>query len=162
MASTVHHTRSRERKFLSCRAGCLPARPLALALRWLERLIHSPLYRKLSPAPDTFLFTAGPRIYTGLSCPAWALVLLFIFPLCLASVLFSWSRDPGGAPKCFAQCPNPWAGREKASKIMQLTKREVYYWLEPGLLLHPTQWCRVREPRAPAVTWIYRVNISSW
>ena len=27
---------------------------------------------------------------------------------------------------CYAQCPNPQAGREKASKTMQLTKREVY------------------------------------
>ena len=27
---------------------------------------------------------------------------------------------------CYAQCPNPGAGREKASETMQLTKREVY------------------------------------
>ncbi|KAB0369261.1 hypothetical protein FD755_019266 [Muntiacus reevesi] len=30
------------------------------------------------------------------------------------------------------------------------------------LLPHPTQWCGVREPRAQAVTQIYRVSISSW
>ena len=29
-------------------------------------------------------------------------------------------------------------------------------------LPHPTQWCRVREPQAQAVTQIYRVCISSW
>ena len=34
---------------------------------------------------------------------------------------------------CSARCPNPWAGREKASKTMQFTKREVYYWLKSGL-----------------------------
>ena len=80
MASTVQ-TWGRERNFLSRRISCLPARLLALALRRLERLIRSslyrkpsrgvsclparplasalrrlaPLYRKLSSAPDTFL-----------------------------------------------------------------------------------------------------------
>ena len=34
---------------------------------------------------------------------------------------------------CSARCPNPWAGREKALKTMQFTKRVVYYWLESGL-----------------------------
>ena len=63
---------------------------------------------------------------------------------------------------CYAQRPNPRAGRGKASKTMQLAKREVYYWLESGLLPHPMQWCGVREPRAQAVTQIYRVCISSW
>ena len=62
---------------------------------------------------------------------------------------------------CYARCPNPRAGREKASKTMELSKREVYCWLESGLLTHPVQWCGVREPRALAVTQIYRVSISS-
>ena len=53
---------------------------------------------------------------------------------------------------CYARCWNPRAGREKASKTMQLAKREVYCWLKSGLLPHPTQWCGVREPRAQAVT----------
>ena len=64
--------------------------------------------------------------------------------------------------ECYAQCLNPRAGREKASKTMQLAKRELYCWLESGLLPHPTQSCGVREPRAQAVTQIYRVSISSW
>ena len=55
MASTAHQTRAQERNSLSCRASCLPARPLASALRRLELPVRSPLYRKLSPAPDTFL-----------------------------------------------------------------------------------------------------------
>ena len=29
--------------------------------------------------------------------------------------------------ECYAQCPNPPVGREKASKTMQLAKREVYW-----------------------------------
>ena len=147
-ASTVHETWGRERNFLSRRIGCLPARPLASALRRLERLIHSPLYRKpsrrvgclparplasalcqlaslyrkLSSAPDTFLLLsrASDLHWTFLS---WAPVLLFILPLCPVSVLFSRSRDPGRAPKCYARCLNPWAGREKASKTMQLAKK---------------------------------------
>ena len=64
--------------------------------------------------------------------------------------------------ECYARCPNPRAGREKASKTMQLAKRELYCWLESGLLPHSTQWFGVREPRAQAVTQIYRVSISSW
>ena len=47
MASTVHQTWG---NFLSRRIGCLPARPLASALRRL-----APLHRKLSSAPDTSL-----------------------------------------------------------------------------------------------------------
>ena len=114
-----------------------------------------PLYRKLSPAPDT-----SDLHQTFLSCLSTGAIS--ILPLCPGSVLFSWSRDPGRAPKCFARCPNPRAGREKASKTIQLAKREVYYRLKPGLLLHPMLWCRFRGPRAPAVTQIYRVGISSW
>ena len=67
-------------------------------------------------------FSAGPRIYTGLSCPAWALVLLSIPPLCPVSVLFPRSRDPRRTPKCYAQCPNPPAGKEKTSTTMQHAK----------------------------------------
>ena len=26
-------------------------------------------------------------------------------------------------PECFARCPNPWVGREKASKTMQFAKK---------------------------------------
>ena len=43
MASTIHQIWG---NFLSHRIGCLPARPLASALRRLEPLIHSPLYTK--------------------------------------------------------------------------------------------------------------------
>ena len=35
--------------------------------------------------------------------------------------------------------------------------REIYWWLEPGPLLQPMQWCKVREPRAPVSMHIYRV-----
>ena len=78
---------------------------------------------------------------------------------CLWVPTRSWFPPPW---YCYAQCPNPRAGREKASKTMQLAKREVYCWLESGLLLHPTQWCGVREPQAQAVTQIYRVSTCRW
>ena len=121
-----------------------------------------PLYRKLSPAPDTFLLLSrAPDLHWPfLSCLSTGAIS--ILPLCPGSVLFPRSRDPGRAPKCYARCPNPWAGREKPSKTMQLAKREVYCWLESGLLPHPTQWCGVREPRAQAVTQIYRVSTRRW
>ena len=91
MASTVHQTWDRERNFLSPRIGCLPARPLASALRRLlpfrggfppdsatsQRVrwprpyaSWSPLYRRFFSAQIPSCFPAGPRIYTGLSCSA--------------------------------------------------------------------------------------------
>ena len=82
-----------------------------------------PLYRKLSPTPNTFLLhsRASDLHWTFLSCLSTGAIS--ILPLRPGSVLFSRSRDPGRAPKCYARCPNPPAGREKASKTMQLSKR---------------------------------------
>ena len=118
MASTAHQTWGRERKFPSRRAGCLPARPLASALRRL-----APLYRKLSSAPDTSLLPsrASDSHWTFLSCLSTGVI---IYPSPLSwECFFPRSRDPGQAPKCSARCPNPGAGREKASKAMQLAKQ---------------------------------------
>ena len=68
IASTVHQTWGRERNFLSPRIGCLPARPLASALRRLgppPPFIGGFLLRQIPSC-----FPAGPRIYTVLSCSA--------------------------------------------------------------------------------------------
>ena len=123
MASTAHQTQNQERNSPVHRAGCLPAHSLASVLCRLERPICSPLYRKLSPAPDTFLLLsrASDLHWTFLSCLSTGAIS--ILPLCPGSVLFPWSRDPRRAPKCYARCPNPRAGREKASKTMQHTKK---------------------------------------
>ena len=82
-----------------------------------------PFYRKLSPVPDTFLLLsrASDLHWTFLSCLSTGAISTL--PLCPGSVLFPWSRDPGRAPKCYARCPNPRAGREKASKTMQHAKK---------------------------------------
>ena len=74
MVSTVHQTWGRERNFLSLRIGCLPARPLASALRRL-----APLYRTLSSAPDTFLLSsrASDLHWTFLFCLSTG---VFIYP----------------------------------------------------------------------------------
>ena len=64
------------------------------------------------------------------------------------TALFKMDNQGGGpkmAEEFYARCPNPQTGREKASKTMQLAKREFYCWLKSGLLPHPTQWCGVRE-----------------
>ena len=78
----------------------------------------------------------------------------------LKSMVFNWGHTPGLSVLPDVQIPE----REERGLPRQcnLQKREVYYWLEPGLLLQPTQWCRVREPGAQAVTQIYRVCISGW
>ena len=106
-SSTAHQTRDQERNSPSCRAGCLPARSLASALCQLERLILSSLYRKLSPAPDSFLLhsRASDLHWTFLACLSTGAIT--ILPLCPGSVLFPRSVDPGRAPKCYAHCLNP-------------------------------------------------------
>ena len=69
---------------------------------------------------------------------SWAPVLLSILPLCPGNVLLPRSRDPRQAPKCCAQCLNPRARREKASKTMQLAKRGSL------LLTRATALCCIR------------------
>ena len=99
MAFTAHQTRDQERNSPSRRADSLPARSLASVLRWLERPVHSqPSIESFHLCQIPSCFTAGPRSYTGLSCPAWAPVLLSILPLCPGSVLFPRSRDPREPP----------------------------------------------------------------
>ena len=82
MASTVHQTRNQERNSPFRRAGCLPARSLASVLHRLERPIHSPFYRKLSPVPDTFLLLsrASDLHWTFLSCLSTG-AIFYPFPL---------------------------------------------------------------------------------
>ena len=81
-----------------------------------------PLYRKLSPVPDTFLLLsrASDLHWTFLSCLSTGAIS--IRPLCPGSVLFLWSRDPGRAPKCYARCPNLPTGKDKTSMTMQHAK----------------------------------------
>ena len=115
MASTVHQTRGRERNFPSRRTGCLPARSLASALRRLECPVCSPLYRKLSSAPDTFLLPSGASDlhWTLLFCLSTG---VFIYPsplsweCSLPPVKGSWmspqmfcpmSESPGGKREGF-------------------------------------------------------------
>ena len=89
MASTAHQTWGRERNFPSRRDGCLPAHLLASALCRLECLIHSPLYRKLSSVPDTFLLhsRASDSHWTFLSCLSTS-AIIYLSPLsCKSSFL---------------------------------------------------------------------------
>ena len=162
MVSTVYQTWGRERNFASCRDGCLPAHPLASALCRLEGLIRSPLYRKLSSAPDTFLLPsrASDLHWTFLSCLSTS-AIIYLSPLsCKCSFLLV--KGSQMRPQMFFPMSESLSGKREGFQDNATCKREVYCWLEPGLLPHPTQWCRVREPRAQAVTQIYRVNISSW
>ena len=163
MASTAHQTRDQERNSPSRRAGSLPARSLASVLRRLECPIRSPFIESFLLHQIPSCFSAGPQIYTGLSCPAWAPVLLFIFPLCPGSVLFPQTRDPGRAPKCYARCPNPWAGREKASKTMQLAKKGKFIAdSSQGSRRASNAVVRGQRVLSPSCYPIYKVCISSW
>ena len=163
MASTVHQTRAQERNSPSRRAGSLPARSLASVLRRLEGPIRSPFIESFLLRQIPSCFSAGPWIDTGLSCPAWAPVLLSMLPLCPGSVLFPQSRDPGRAPKCNAWCMNPRVGREKASKTMQLAKKGKFI-ADSSQVSCRTSNAVVRGHRtlSPSCYPIYKVCISSW
>ena len=57
-------------------------------------------------------------------------------------------------------CPlseSPSRKREDLHDNATCKGREIYCWLKPGPLLQPTQWCKVRESRAPVSMHIYRV-----
>ena len=94
MASTVDQTRNQERNSPVRRAGCLPAHSLASVLHQLERPIRSPFIESFLLCQIPSCFSAGPWIYTGLSCPACALVLYLSFP----SVLEVFSFPSQGIP----------------------------------------------------------------
>ena len=95
-----------------------------------------PFYPKLPSIPAATQHSS--EFHVPLSSPCWLPILNIAVCTC-----------PLQIPKlslCYARFPNPQAGREKASKTMQLTKREVYCWLESGLLPHPMQWCGSESP----------------
>ena len=80
---------------LSCpQSRCLPARLLTSVLHWLERPVRSPFIESFLLLQIPSCFSAGPRIDTGLSCPACALVLYLSFP----SVLEVFSFPSQGIP----------------------------------------------------------------
>ena len=108
---------------LSCpQSRCLPARSLASVLRRLERPVRS-------PARESFLPCQPPP------CSQQGLGLALGFPvlpahrssICPSPLCWKCSPSPvkgsRTSPQCYARCPNPRAGREKASKTMQLAKK---------------------------------------
>ena len=122
------------------------------------------LHRKLSSVPDTFLLLsrASDLHRTFPSCLSTSAI---IYPSPL-----SWKCSlplvKGSRMSPQMLCPMSESPSRKREGLQdnatQLAKREVYCWLESGLLPHPTQWCRVREPWAQAVTQIYRVSTHHW
>ena len=136
MASTAHQTRDQERNSPSPRAGSLPARSLALELCRLERPIRSPFIESFLLRQIPSCFSAGPRIYTGL------LVLpehrCYIYPSPL-SWKCSLSPVKGSRTSPQMLCPmseSPSGKREGFQDNATRKKREVYCWLESGLLPH--------------------------
>ena len=85
-----------------------------------------PLYRKLSPAPDTSLLLSRASDLHGTFLSCLGTGAMSILPLCPGIVLFPRSRDPGRAPKCYARCPNAPAGREDLHDNETRKGREIY------------------------------------
>ena len=129
MASTVHQTWG---NFLSRGVGCLPARPLASALRRL-----APLYRKFSSAPDTFLLPsrASDLHWTFLFCLSTG---VFIYPFSLSwKCSLSPVKGSRTSPQMFCPMSESLSGKRGGFQDNATRKkREVYYWFESGLLLH--------------------------
>ena len=67
-------------------------------LRWLERPIRSPFIESFLLHQIPSCFSAGPRIYKGLSCPAWAPVLYLTFPSVLEVLSFPCQGIPDKPP----------------------------------------------------------------
>ena len=64
---------------------------------------------------------------------------------------------------CYAQCPNPWAGREKASKTMQLAKKGKFIAdSSQGSCRASDAVARDQRALSPSCYPIYKVCISSW
>ena len=160
MASTAHQTRAQERNSPSRRAGCLPARSLASVLRRLERPIRSPSIESFLLSQIPSCFSAGPRIDTGLSCPAWAPVLYLSFPSVLEVSSPPGQGIPDEPPNVM---PDPRAGREKASKTMQLTKKGKFIadWSQ-GSRHASNAVVPSQRALSPSCYPIYKVCISSW
>ena len=161
MVSTVHQTWGRERNFPSHRIGCLPAHPLASALRQLERLICSRLYRKLSPAPDTFLLHswASDLHWTFLSCLSTGAII------CPSTLSWKCSLPPDKgsrtSPQMFCPMSKSLSGKREGFQDNAIHKKgSLLLTRIRAPAARPTQWCRVREPWAEGVAQIYKVCIS--
>ena len=107
MACTAHQTRDQEKNSPSRRAGCLPACSLASVLRRLERPVRSPSIESSLLRQTPSCFSAGPRIYTGLSCPAWAPVLYLSFPSVLEVFSFPGQGIPDEPPNVMSDVRIP-------------------------------------------------------
>ena len=116
-----------------------------------------PPYRKLSPAPDTFLLLSRASDLHWTSCPAWALVLYLSFP----SVLEVFSSPSQGIPD---EPPNvmpnvripEWEERRLPRQCNSQKKGNLLLTRVRAPAARPTQWYGVREHWAQAVTQFIR------
>ena len=157
MASTVHQTRDQERNSPSRRAGSLPARSLASVLHRLERPIRSPFIESFLLHQIPSCFSAGPRIYTGLSCPAWAPVLYLSFPCVLEVFSFPGQKIPDEPPNVL---PDFWIPKREEKRLPRQCnsqkKGSLLLTRDRASAARPTQWYGVREHWTQAVTQFIR------
>ena len=123
---------------LSCpQSRCLPARSLASVLHRLERPIRSPFIESFLLCQIPSCFSAGPRIDTGLSCPAWARVLYLSFPSVLEVFSFPGQGIPDEPPNVMPDVRIPEREERRLPRQCNMKKK--------GSLLLP-------QVRAPAAT----------
>ena len=157
MACTAHQTRDHERNSPSRRAGCLPACSLASVLRRLERPIRSPFIESFLLRQIPSCFSAGPRIYTGLSCPAWAPVLCLFFPSVLELFSFPGQGIPDEPPNVMPAVRMP-QQEEKTSMTMKHAKEGKFIAdSSQGPCCNQRSGAKSERERAPVSTHIYRV-----
>ena len=152
VASTAHQTRGRERNFPPCRAGCLPARPPASALRRLERPVRPPFIESLLLHQIPSCFQGG----LGFTLDFPVLPEHRCFYLSFPSVLEVFSSPGQGIldepPNVLPDVRIPEREERRLPRQCNSQKGKFITDSSQGFLLQPTQWCRVRKkPRAPAV-----------
>ena len=82
-------------------------------------------------------------------------------------VLQHQETHPTTSPQVVFVVPNvqiPEREERRPPRQCNWQKGEVYYWLEPGLLPHPTQWCRSESPEPKLlhkfIGWAHAVGLS--
>ena len=154
MASTVHQTWG---NFFSRRIGCLPARPLASALRRLALLYREILLLRQIPS----CFPAGPRFTLDSPVLPEHRCFYLSFPSVLEVFPFPGQGIPDKPPNVLPDVRIPeWEERRLPRQCNSQKKGCLLLTRIRAPAAHSTRWCGVREPWAEAVTQIYKVCIS--
>ena len=139
MASTVHQTWGQERNFLLLRIGCLPALPLASALRRLTRRRSFLLRQIPSCFPAGLGFTLDFPVLPEHRC------FYLSFPSVLGVFSFPGQGILDEPPNVLPDVRIPEWEERRLPRQCNSQKGKFITDSSRGFLPQPTQWCRVRK-----------------